>query len=55
VTLAAAWDLAELLCWGIYGLHRADPRLIVVGWTGVVGSVLMLVRAYRAGVPQASC
>jgi uncharacterized protein with PQ loop repeat len=39
--------LAELLCWGIYGLHMADPRLIVLGWTGVAASVLMLVRARR--------
>lgn len=38
---------AELLCWGIYGLHMADPRLIVLGWTGVAASVLMLVRGRR--------
>ncbi|PZS29926.1 MAG: hypothetical protein DLM59_11995 [Pseudonocardiales bacterium] len=37
--------LAELLCWGVYGLHRSDPRLTVLGWTGVVASVLMLARA----------
>jgi hypothetical protein len=41
------WRLifAELLCWGVYGLHRSDPRLTVLGWTGVTASVLMLARA----------
>ena len=24
--------LAELLCWGAYGLHKSDPRLTVLGW-----------------------
>jgi uncharacterized protein with PQ loop repeat len=38
--------LAELACWGVYGVHRADPRLIVLGWTGVAASLLML-GAYR--------
>jgi uncharacterized protein with PQ loop repeat len=36
--------LAELFCWGVYGLHIGDPRLIVLGWTGVAASVLVLVR-----------
>lgn len=36
--------LAELLCWGVYGVHVADPRLTVLGWTGVAASVLVLVR-----------
>jgi uncharacterized protein with PQ loop repeat len=40
--------LAELLCWGVYGLHKSDPRLTVLGWTGVAASVLMLARARRA-------
>jgi uncharacterized protein with PQ loop repeat len=45
--------LAELLCWAIYGLHRSDPRLTVLGWTGVAASVLMLARAglHRRGAP----
>lgn len=34
--------LAELLCWGAYGLHKSDPPLIVLGATGVTASVLML-------------
>ena len=41
--------LAELACWGVYGLHKSDARLIVLGCTGVVASALMLVRARRAG------
>ncbi|MGH3256055.1 MAG: hypothetical protein ACRDOU_11810 [Streptosporangiaceae bacterium] len=37
--------LTELLCWGVYGLHESDPRLIVLGWTGVTAGLLMLARA----------
>jgi uncharacterized protein with PQ loop repeat len=43
--------LAELLCWALYGPHVADPRLTVLGCTGVVASLLMLARTlprYRA-------
>ncbi|HEX5995725.1 MAG TPA: hypothetical protein VFY84_11335 [Jiangellales bacterium] len=36
--------LAELFCWGVYGVHVADPRLIVLGWTGVATSMLVLIR-----------
>jgi uncharacterized protein with PQ loop repeat len=36
--------LAELLCWGVYGLHRSDPRLTVLGLTGVAASLLILAR-----------
>jgi uncharacterized protein with PQ loop repeat len=36
--------LAELLSWGVYGLHLSDPRLIILGWTGVAASLLMLAR-----------
>jgi uncharacterized protein with PQ loop repeat len=39
--------LAELLCWAGYGLHTSDPRLIVLGCTGVAASVLMLARVRR--------
>jgi uncharacterized protein with PQ loop repeat len=39
--------LAELLSWGIYGLHKSDPRLTVLGCTGVAASMLMLIRARR--------
>ena len=34
----------ELLCWGVFGVHEADPRLIVLGATGVLASLLVLVR-----------
>ena len=40
--------LAELVCWGVYGLYRSDPRLTVLGATGVAASLLMLGRARRA-------
>lgn len=36
--------LAELICWGVYGLDKHDPRLIVLGATGVIASLLMLIR-----------
>jgi uncharacterized protein with PQ loop repeat len=41
--------LAELLCWGVYGMHKSDPRLTVLGWTGVAASLLMLARSRHAG------
>lgn len=41
--------LAELLSWGGYGLHVPDPRLIVLGWTGVAASLLMLARTSVRG------
>ena len=41
----------ELLCWGVFGIHEADPRLIVLGATGVAASLLVLARVswLRAG------
>ena len=41
----------ELLCWGVFGIHEADPRLIVLGATDVVASLLVLARVSwpRAG------
>ena len=39
--------LAELFCWGVYGLHVTDPRLIVLGWSGVGASLLVLARTPR--------
>ncbi len=35
---------SELLCWGMFGIHEADPRLIVLGATGVIASGLVLAR-----------
>jgi uncharacterized protein with PQ loop repeat len=43
--------LAELLCWGIYGTAESDPRLTILGVTGVIASALMLLRARRARTP----
>jgi uncharacterized protein with PQ loop repeat len=37
----------ELSCWATFGLHKSDPRLIVLGFTGVVASLLMLARIRR--------
>lgn len=37
----------ELSCWAIFGVHKSDPRLIILGLTGVVASVLMLTRIRR--------
>jgi uncharacterized protein with PQ loop repeat len=36
--------LGELGCWGGYGLAESDPRLAVLGCTGVTASLLMLAR-----------
>ncbi len=41
--------LAELLCWALYGPHVADPRLTVLGCTGVTASLLMLTRTLPGG------
>lgn len=34
--------LGELTCWATFGLYRSDPRLIVLGFTGITASMLML-------------
>jgi uncharacterized protein with PQ loop repeat len=39
--------LGELSCWTIFGVHKSDPRLMILGFTGVAASVLMLVRIRR--------
>jgi hypothetical protein len=44
--------LGELGCWGWYGLAESDPRLAVLGCTGVVASLLMLARARRPARPD---
>jgi uncharacterized protein with PQ loop repeat len=36
--------LGELSCWLTFGLHQSDPRLIVLGCSGVVAAMLMLGR-----------
>jgi hypothetical protein len=44
--------LGELLCWGVFGLYESDPRLIVLGATGVTASLLVLARAARPRAPR---
>jgi hypothetical protein len=39
--------LGELSCWTIFGVHKSDPRLITLGFTGVTASVLMLTQTRR--------
>jgi uncharacterized protein with PQ loop repeat len=39
--------LGELSCWTIFGVHKADPRLITLGVTGVAAGALMLARIRR--------
>jgi uncharacterized protein with PQ loop repeat len=43
--------LAELSCWAAYGMYVGDPRLMVLGWSGVVASGLVLARAWRPARP----
>jgi uncharacterized protein with PQ loop repeat len=43
----------ELLCWGVFGIYQSDPRLIVLGATGVTASLLVLARAARPRAPRA--
>ena len=42
----------ELLCWGVFGIHEADPRLILLGATGVVASLLVLSRVSLPRTPR---
>jgi uncharacterized protein with PQ loop repeat len=53
---AGTWLLifGELLCWGIYGTYELDPRLIVLGWTGVAASLLILIRVAAQARSRAS-
>jgi uncharacterized protein with PQ loop repeat len=46
---AGTWLLifGELSCWATFGVHQADPRLIILGVTGVAASLLMLARIHR--------
>jgi len=39
--------LGELSCWATFGVHKSDPRLIILGLTGVAASLLMLARIRR--------
>lgn len=42
----------ELACWTTFGVHNSDPRLMILGFTGVTASVLMLARIYRTSEIQ---
>jgi hypothetical protein len=44
----------ELSCWTIFGVHRSDPRLTILGLTGVAASLLMLARIRRTTKIQPS-
>jgi hypothetical protein len=46
--------LGELSCWTTFGVHKADPRLMVLGVTGVAASLLMLARIHRTSEIQRS-
>jgi hypothetical protein len=44
--------LGELSCWTIFGVHKSDPRLIILGFTGVTASILMVTRIRRTSWRQ---
>lgn len=44
--------LGELSCWAAFGLHKSDPRLIVLGFSGAAASLLMLARIRRTTTAQ---
>jgi len=48
---AGTWALilGELACFLVYGRYESDPRLTVLGSTGVIASTLMLARIYWVG------
>jgi uncharacterized protein with PQ loop repeat len=52
----ATWLLifGELLCWGVFGIYHADPRLIVLGATGVAASLLILAQVATPRAPRAA-
>ena len=44
----------ELSCWTVFGVHKSDPRLMILGFTGVASSLLMLARIRRTAKIQRS-
>jgi uncharacterized protein with PQ loop repeat len=41
--------LGELTCWLAFGLHKSDPRLIILGAGGITCCALILARVRRRG------
>jgi uncharacterized protein with PQ loop repeat len=39
--------LGELSCWTTFAIHKSDPRLMILGATGVTASILILTRIHR--------
>jgi len=52
----ATWSLifGELSCWTIFGFHKSDPRLIILGLTGIGASALMLASRAKPSGPDRS-
>ena len=46
--------LGELSCWTIFGVHKSDPRLVTLGFTGITASILMLTRIRRTNGDERS-
>jgi hypothetical protein len=46
--------LGELSCWTIFGVHKSDPRLVTLGFTGITASILMLARIRRTSGDERS-
>jgi hypothetical protein len=44
----------ELSCWFVFGLWKSDGRLITLGTTGIIASLLMLARVRQATLVSAS-
>ncbi len=34
--------LAELSCWAAFGVYKSDPRLMILGFSGIAAGILML-------------
>jgi uncharacterized protein with PQ loop repeat len=43
--------VAELSCWAAFGVHKSDPRLMILGFTGIAAGILMLARIHHTTAP----
>jgi uncharacterized protein with PQ loop repeat len=52
----ATWALVfgELSCWFVFGLWKTDARLLTLGATGIIASLLMLTRVRQATLVSTS-